>query len=161
MEATQTAHSSLRERIQQVCEPVCLAENIELVMVECSGAGKKPLVRLYIDKPGGVTIDDCVHMTRQLGDLIDVYIDDIGSYRLEVSSPGPNRPLTKPADFDRFKGSRIRVEVEEPVDGRKRFTGILGKNKSGIVELSVDNEMVKLPMDKIKKARLAGDHGEG
>lgn len=144
------------ERIRAVADPLCSAENFELVAVECLSAQGTLLIRISMDKPGGITIDDCVYMTRQLGDLIDVQLDDLDAYRLEISSPGPNRPLVKEADYQRFKGKRVRIELREPIDGRKRFTGILEGLSNGVVKLTCDQSTVEIQYDTIGKARLAG-----
>lgn len=151
---------SIADRVRAIADPLCAAENFELVNVECLAAHRAMVIRLSMDKPGGITIDDCVYMTRQLGDLIDVHLDDLDSYRLEVASPGPNRPLTKDADFQRFKGKKVRIELYEPLDGRKRFTGILKGLSNGVVELTVDQKTVGIQYDTISKAKLAGVYGE-
>jgi len=141
--------------IEEVAEPLCLAEGFELVHVERLSDRGGMLVRIYLDKPGGITIDDCVHMTRQLGDLIDVHLEDIDSYRLEISSPGLKRPLKKAADFERFKGKKVKIETVEPIDGRKRFTGILNGIQNGRVEVVVNKNTIAFQFEQISKSRLA------
>ncbi len=160
MEQNKRENRSIISKIHDVAEPFCLSENFELVNVECLGSSGSLLVRLSIDKPGGITIDDCVYVTRQMGDLIDVHLEDLGPYRLEVSSPGPNRPLTKESDFQRFKGEKVRLELKEAVKGRRRFAGINKGITNHVVALSVDRETVELQYELIRKARLAGTHGE-
>ncbi len=150
-------HSTTKDRVTQVAEPLCESENFELVHVEVLGQNREKIVRLFVDKPGGIALDDCVLISRQLGDLIDVQIEDIGSYRLEVSSPGPNRPLKKKEDFHRFKGSKIKIETHEAVNGRKRFTGILETAEGSSVTLSIDGNPVEISDLNICKAMLAGD----
>ncbi|MFO7750219.1 MAG: ribosome maturation factor RimP [Desulfobacteraceae bacterium] len=146
---------SIVSRIEEAAAPLCLAENIELVHVELLSGRNDMIVRVSIDKPGGVTIDDCAFISRQLGDLLDVHLDEMGAYRLEVASPGPKRPLKKQADYERFQGSRVKIELVEPIDGQKRFTGILNGFKKGLVELAVDKEIRKFQLEQIGKARLA------
>ena len=141
--------------IEEVAEPLCLAEGFELVHVERLSDRGGMLVRIYLDKPGGITIDDCVHMTRQLGDLIDVHLEDIDSYRLEISSPGLKRPLKKAADFERFKGKKVKIETVELIDGRKRFTGILNGIQNGRVEVVVNKNTIAFQFEQISKSRLA------
>ena len=141
--------------IEEVAEPLCLAEGFELVHVERLSDRGGMLVRIYLDKPGGITIDDCVHMTRQLGDLIDVHLEDIDSYRLEISSPGSKRPLKKAADFERFKGKKVKIETFELIDGRKRFTGILNGIQNGRVEVVVNKNTIAFQFEQISKSRLA------
>ena len=92
-------NSMLIEKIKEVAQPLCQAENFELVHLDMVNSDGENIVRLFLDKPGGISLDDCIYISRQLGDLIDVHIENIGSYRLEVSSPGPNRPLNKKEDF--------------------------------------------------------------
>ncbi len=153
---TQTINNNLFvEKIERVVEPLCLAEDIELVHSECIGGSGAVVIRIFIDKTGGVTIDDCVNMSRQIGDLIDVYMEDIGPYRLEVSSPGPERPLKKKGDFLKFTGNKVRVETFELIDGRKNFTGILKSFSNDVAGLSIDGKTIEIPHGQIKKARLA------
>ncbi|MEH0022442.1 MAG: ribosome maturation factor RimP [Desulfobacter sp.] len=143
-------------RVEGVATPLFRAENFELVHIECITSNREKIVRLYMDKSGGVTLDDCVTVSRQLGDLIDVHIEDIGSYRLEVSSPGPNRPLSKREDFIRFTGERIKVETHEPINGQRKFTGILEKTNDDSVVIAVDGNEVEITGLMISKAMLAG-----
>ena len=151
---------SIADHVKEVAEPLCLAENYELVHVECLAGHGGMTIRISVDKPGGINLDDCANLNYQLGDLIDVHLDDLGAYRLEISSPGPNRPLIKEEDFQRFQGRRTRIELSKPMDGRKRFTGeILGIQK-GMVQLAVDRETVQIQFEQISKARLADTHGE-
>ena len=153
---TQTVNNNLFvEKIERVVEPLCLAEDIELVHSECVGGNGTMVIRIFIDKPGGITIDDCVNMSRQIGDLIDVYMEDMGPYRLEVSSPGPERPLKKKGDFLKFTGNKVRVETFELIDGRKKFTGILKSFSNDVAGLSINGKTIGIPHGQIKKARLA------
>ncbi len=145
----------LANEIEKLAEPLCLAENMELVHIECISNQGGMMVRIFMDKAGGITIDDCVDMSRQIGDLIDVYLEDIGSYRLEVSSPGPERPLKKKDDFQRFKGNRVCIETIELIDGRKKFTGILKGISNDVVELSIDRQIVEIHYEQIGKAKIA------
>lgn len=152
----QGENTRLVDQVAQVTEPLCLAENFELVHVEQAAWNKEILIRVYVDKPGGITLDDCVYISRQLGDLLDVHIPELGKYRLEVSSPGPNRPLKKKDDFHRFQGARIKVETRMPIDGRLKFTGVLETVQGDAVVIKVDNERVDIPDSLIRKATLAG-----
>lgn len=146
----------IEQKVQEVAAPLFAGENYELVHVECVTSNREKIVRLYMDKPGGVTLDDCVSVSRQLGDLIDVHIEDIGSYRLEVSSPGPNRPLNTKEDFLRFEGRRIKLETHEPINGQKKFTGILEKTNNDSVVIAVDGKTLEIEGIMITKAMLAG-----
>ena len=143
-------------KIREVALPLCQAENAELVHVEVGPGSNEKMVRIYIDKPAGITMDDCVSISRQLGDLIDIHIERIGSYRLEVSSPGPNRPLNQKKDFHRFTGEKIKIETYEVVEGQKKFTGILEQTNDDSVVIAVDGKKVEIADFMISKAMLAG-----
>lgn len=123
----------------------------ELVDLEVSSRGK--LLRVFIDKPEGITIDDCVLISNQLGNVLAVE-HDIDYDRLEVSSPGMDRALKKPADFVRFTDAKATVKTRMPIEGRKNFVGIL----KGIVEadllIEVEGVIVNIPLANIDKARL-------
>jgi len=107
-----------------------------------------------MDKEGGVTLDDCTRISRIVSDLLDVHDPVPGSYNLEVSSPGINRPLVKIEDYERFAGQKVVIKMVRAMDGRKRFKGMLkGVRHGNIVVESADGEFV-LPIDEIKKARL-------
>ena len=146
----------LVEKIKEVAQPFCEAENFELVHLEHVTGDREKIVRFFLDKPGGMTLDDCVYVSRQLGDLIDVHIENIGRYRLEVSSPGPNRPLNKKEDFHRFKGARVKIETNELFENKKKFTGILEIINDDSVVIAVDGKKVKIKDHAISKAILAG-----
>lgn len=147
---------TLKGQIRAVALPLCQAEGLELVHIGFTPGEKEKMVRVYIDKPGGITMDDCVSVSRQLGDLIDIHLERIGSYRLEVSSPGPNRPLNQKKDFHRFAGERIKIETYEAVEGQKKFTGILEKTNDDSVVIAVDDKKVEIADLLISKAMLAG-----
>ncbi len=144
---------------RNLAEPLCESEGLELVHVEFRSETGGKVLRLYIDKPGGVTLKDCTDISRQIGDLLDVYCNNHGSYNLEVSSPGPNRPLGKIRDFERFKGSIARIRISRPIDGQKNFKGILAGISEGMVNLLVNDKTVAIPFHEIIKARLV-NHGE-
>ncbi|MDY6793601.1 MAG: ribosome maturation factor RimP [Thermodesulfobacteriota bacterium] len=145
--------------VKDLAEPLCESEGIELVYVEYQPEAAGMILRLYIDKPQGVTIDDCTYISRQLGDILDVNLEGAGAYRLEVSSPGPDRPLWKKNDFDRFKGNLARIKTSHPFDGQKNFKGILLGISDEKVKLMVDNKNVAIPLGEIARARLV-NYGE-
>jgi len=126
------------EDVRQIAERVAASSGLELVDIEFRGGGKARMLRVYIDKPGGVTHEDCANISRELGTILDVE-DTIpgGSYTLEVSSPGLDRKLTKPADFERFVGSRVKVMTREPIAGNRYFEGKLQAFHDGRLELQV------------------------
>lgn len=124
----------------------------EMVDLEVSNRGK--LLRLFIDKPEGVTIDDCVLISNQIGNLLSVE-HDIDYDRLEVSSPGIDRVLKKDADFIRFIGQRAQVKVRLPIEGRKNFVGLLQGLEQGELLLDVEGVQHKILLTNIDKARLS------
>jgi len=124
----------------------------ELVDLEVSNRGK--LLRLFIDKPEGITIDDCVLISNQLGNVLSVE-HDIDYDRLEVSSPGLDRALKKDTEFIKFTESRANVKVRMPIEGRKNFLGILKGVDSGDLLIDVEGVMFKIALSNIDKARLA------
>jgi ribosome maturation factor RimP len=142
-------------RAKDVLAPLCTAEGIELVHIECQRETGGRILRLYIDRPDGVTLDDCTNISRQAGDLLDVFLEDAGPYNLEVSSPGPNRPLGKKRDFDRFKGNRIMIKAASPVNGKKKISGILLGISEDMVSVSSGDRTVVIPYHEILSARLS------
>jgi len=147
---------TLAGQIRAVALPLCQDEDLELVHVEYVPGDNEAMVRVYIDKPGGITMDDCVLVSRQLGDLIDIQLTRLGRYRLEVSSPGSNRPLNQKKDFHRFTGERIKIETYEAIEGQKKFTGVLEKTNDDSVVIAVDGKKVEIPDLMISKAMLSG-----
>ena len=141
-------------------EPLCTTEGMELVHVECRSESRGRVLRLYIDKPGGIKLDDCMNISRQIGDLLDVHTDHEAAYLLEVSSPGPDRPLGKPGDFDRFTGHPARIRTVAPINEQHNFTGILAGMNEEIVTLRMEDTSITIPFSLIKYARLIGYQGE-
>lgn len=123
----------------------------DLVDLEASNRGK--LLRLFIDRPEGITIDDCVAVSNHVTKLLAVELD-YDYDRLEVSSPGLDRPLKKETDFKRFAGERAQIKLRSPKDGRKNFTGVLRDVKDGVLQLEVDGALVALELGDVDKARL-------
>lgn len=147
-------------QVTRIVEPVCESEGMELVHVEYQKEPAGKILRLYIDRPGGVTLDDCAAVSRQVSDLLDVYIERNESYYLEVSSPGVNRPLGKPDDFNRFKGQAARIKAFRPINGQKNFKGVLMGIEEGKVNLLVNDQPVAIDIENIAKARLINHIGE-
>lgn len=148
----------MRDKLFGLLEPVVAGLGYELLEVEWASAGRSSLVRAYIDRTdgGGVGLDDCERASRAIGAVLDAE-DPIGhEFRLEVSSPGFDRPLRTAAHFERFAGSEARIELAVPVEGRRRFRGRLGPVAGGMVSIEVDRKEWKLPLAGISKARLVG-----
>ncbi len=148
------------DSVIRLAEPLCDAEGLELVHVEYQREPGGLTLRTYIDKPGGVTLDNCVDISRQLDDILDVHTKDAPPYRLEVSSPGIDRPVGKIQDFTRFEGHRVRISINTEVNGRKNFTGVLAGIVDGRIRILVDTESVDLDFENIKRARLINYNGE-
>jgi len=125
------------ERVQAIAERVAASQGLELVEVEMRGGGKARTLRIFIDKPSGVTHEDCANL-REVSTILDV--EDVvpgGSYLLEVSSPGLDRKLFRPADFERFQGSRVKLTTRMPVNGNRHFEGRLEHFESGRLTLDL------------------------
>ena len=147
-------------QVNRIAEPVCQAEGLELVHAEYQMEPAGRILRLYIDKPDGVTIEDCVAVSRQVSDLLDIYLEGDETYSLEISSPGANRPIGKPEDFNRFKGASIRIKSSRPINGQKNFKGTLMGIDEGRVSIQVNDQTVAIDIENIAKARLINHIGE-
>lgn len=137
-------HALLEQTVTQI--------GYELVDLEISSRGK--LLRLFIDKPGGVNIDDCALVSEQVSHLLAVE-HDVDYDRLEVSSPGLDRVLKKESDFTRFAGNKVQLKLRMPVEGRKNFTGILRGIDQGMVQVETEAGMQSFALSNIDKARLS------
>jgi ribosome maturation factor RimP len=161
------AKLSLAEKEKQIiaqvwalAEPLCMDEGMELVFVEFRRESQGRVLRIYIDKQSGVTLDDCALISRQMGDILDVAIEDIGPYSLEVSSPGLNRPMGRAEDYNRFKGNRIHIKTRHPLNGRKNYKGILRGIDEDIVAVVCDDKEIRISLEEISIARLVNFNGE-
>jgi ribosome maturation factor RimP len=121
----------------------------ELVDIERSGRG---LLRVFIDKPEGISVDDCQVVSKQLTRLF--LVENVDYDRLEVSSPGLDRPLKKEADFVRFAGEKAQVKLRMAMEGRRNFVGVIGNVRDGILQLDVDGNPVAIDLSNLDKARL-------
>jgi ribosome maturation factor RimP len=146
----------IADQVSALARPVCESEGLELIYVEYQRESAGRILRLYIDKPEGINLDDCVNVSRQMGDIIDVNLGDIGHFNLEVTSPGPSRPLASAEDFDKYKGNQVKIKTTRSINGQKNFKGILLGISSGQVNLQVDEQIVAIPNQDILKARLSG-----
>ncbi|HEY2402268.1 MAG TPA: ribosome maturation factor RimP [Steroidobacteraceae bacterium] len=146
---------TLRERLIALIEPVLAQLGYELVELEYAAGRTNAVVRIFIDQPAGISVDDCERVSRDVAALLDVDDPIPTAYTLEVSSPGFDRVLRTPAHFERFVGERIFVELQAPRAGRKRYTGILKSVAAARIELEVDKQTVDVPFGEIAKARLA------
>ena len=152
--------SLIRDRVFTLIEPLLEDSGYELVEVEYLSMHGRWILRLYIDREGGVTIDDCVDVSRELGDIIEVK-EIIGhEYILEVSSPGLNRPLRREKDFIKAIGNKIKLKMNRDLDGQKNFTGILKDYNKRIVFLETGGSIIELPFDNIEKSNLLYDFND-
>ncbi|MFQ5480739.1 MAG: ribosome maturation factor RimP [Thermodesulfobacteriota bacterium] len=147
--------ASLDERLERLAEPVVSGAGCELVDIVCVVDHGRSVLRVFIDKPGGVTIDDCTVVSRELGAVLDV--EDLlpGRYSLEISSPGLNRILKKEKDFKRFIGRMVKISTREPIEGRSHFKVSLDAVSDGALEVTDDmDKKWALKLENIQKANL-------
>jgi len=167
-ELVETEMAAGLDRIQEIVDRVAVSSGLEVVDVELRGGGKARMLRIFIDKPGGVTHDDCSNFSREIGTIFDVE-DAVpgGSYTLEVSSPGLDRKLTKPAEFERFSGSLVKLMTRIPINGNRHFEGRLewlgegriglelaGRKKSKKQEAVEAGAKVEIELANVEKANL-------
>jgi ribosome maturation factor RimP len=146
-------------KIKQIALRVTESEGMELVEVEVKGGGNQRLVRIWIDKPAGITHGDCEMVSQQVGTILDV--EDVvpgGRYTLEVSSPGVERKLLKPADYLRFQGKKVKVTLRDTIEGRRHWEGTLAGFSEGAAAIEVQpGKTFRFPLDQIQKANLKFD----
>ena len=142
------------QSVTELIESGLLADGLELVDVEFKKEGKNWILRIYIDREGGVTLADCQKVSRLAGDLIEVEEVIEPVYTLEVSSPGLNRVLKKEKDFLKYSGKKIYVQCHAPMDGRKKFTGILTGFIDQSIHLEMDGQHYTIPLNLVAKANL-------
>jgi ribosome maturation factor RimP len=143
-------------KITEIAQRVGGSEGIEIVDVELLGAGRGRVLRISIDRPQGVSHADCEFISQQVGTILDV--EDVipgDSYTLEVSSPGLERKLSKPGDFERFVGRKAKVVLREPVDNQRHWEGKLTGFSQGIVALEPSaGKIIQFPLTQVQKANL-------
>lgn len=143
-----------RDKLIKLLEPTIERLGYELSDLELKLGGHDGLVRIFIDKSDGIDVEDCEAVSRQVSAILDVEDPLPGNYTLEVSSPGLDRTLTKPAHFQRFMGEDVRVKLRFPLDGRRNFRGALKAADDENIEVEVDGESHSLPLSTIESARL-------
>jgi ribosome maturation factor RimP len=142
-------------KIEEIAQRVAESEGMELVEVEVKGGGSHRFVRISIDKPEGVTHGDCELISQHVGTILDV--EDVvpgGRYTLEVSSPGVERKLLKPRDYERFQGQKAKVTLRDPVEGRRNWDGTLAGFEDGQVVLEIAGKTMRFPLEQVHKAHL-------
>lgn len=146
--------SDFRHKLYELLDESIDSYGYELVHLELMGREKSRVLRLYIDAPGGVTLDDCVFISRQVSSLLDVEDPIEGNYSLEVSSPGIERPLAKKEHFEQAVGERIEVTTLAKCDGRRKILGQLLTVADHALEVDVEGATIKIDMNNIRRARL-------
>lgn len=149
------------EKIKAIAESAAIEENLELVHVEMIGGAKNPTLRIFIDKPEGVTLDDCSNISRKMSAALDA--DDFipTAYTLEVSSPGLERELYSLKDFEKYAGNLAKVKTKHPIDGQKNFRGRITEVKGEeIIFEDITNGAVQFPYNTVAKANLELDLDE-
>lgn len=142
-------------RIRTLLEPALEGMGYEVIMIELTGSSETgQVMRVYIDAPGGILLDDCAQVSRQVSAILDVEDPIKGEYTLEVSSPGLDRPLVTPEHFSRFQGDQIKVTMRSLQMGRRRFTGTLSEVTADWIVVEVDGEPYELPFNDMEKANL-------
>ncbi|MEW5058230.1 MAG: ribosome maturation factor RimP [Cycloclasticus sp.] len=142
-------------KILELIEPIVTGLGYEFVGAEFSGQGKSSILLVYIDSENGILVTDCSKVSHQISGVMDVEDPISGQYRLEVSSPGLERPLYTLAHFERFKGSLTKLELRQAtLEGQRKFTGDILDVKGDMVYLHVDEEEIEIPFSLIKRAKL-------
>jgi len=156
------------DRVREIANRVAASSGLEVVELEMHGGGKARMLRIFIDKPGGVTHEDCANLSREVGTILDVE-DAVpgGAYTLEVSSPGLDRKLSRAADFERFVGSLVKVTTREPVRNNRHFEGRLEAFRDSRLTLDIsdarrkfrpkdadDSEKLEIELANVEKANL-------
>jgi ribosome maturation factor RimP len=149
-----TDTADIVQKLEELCEPATFALGLELVQLQYRREAEGWVVRLLVDRPGGVTVEECGELSRQVSSVLDVEDLIPYRYRLEVSSPGLDRPLCKREHFRRFIGASINLHTREPFDGRRNFRGILRGFHDDWVLLEVDHTTYELPFAAVEKANL-------
>ncbi|WP_041360309.1 ribosome maturation factor RimP [Nitrosomonas sp. Is79A3] len=136
--------------LEELLESTLQGMGYELIEVERLAHNK--LLRIFVDKEGGINIDDCVAISNHLSRLFAVENIDYG--RMEVSSPGLNRPLRKEADFLRYNGETVKLKLRVPIEGQRNFVGVLRETNNGIIKIEVEGKLLDLELSNLGKARL-------
>ena len=145
---------TVASKIEEIAQRVAQSEGIEVVDVEVKGGGNNRFVRISIDKPAGVTHADCELISQQVGTILDVEDVVPGHYTLEVSSPGVERKLFKPQDYERFQGKKARITLREPVENQRYWEGTLAGYGDGIITLDAGGRELRFPFEQVEKANL-------
>jgi ribosome maturation factor RimP len=146
----------IQAKVHEVAQRVGESEGIEIVEVQMAGSGRGRVLRIYIDRPTGVTHSDCELISHQVGTILDVEgAVPGGAYTLEVSSPGVERKLSRPQDFIRFQGQKVKITLREPIENRRNWEGVLARFQEGVLTLEpVPGQEISFSMQQIQRANL-------
>lgn len=152
------APNSIEKRVQEIAERVAIDHGLELVHAEVAGPENKPIVRIFIDKPNGITHEDCSEVSLHVGTVLDVEDFIHSAYTLEVSSPGLDRGLYKRADYERFAGSLAKVKTHRPIGGQRNFRGrLVGVDGEDVLFEDRTSGHLRIPIDLIARANIEID----
>ena len=144
----------IMDHVRAIAEPILLNEGMELIEIQYRRESKGWVLRLYIDKGGGVTLDDCTRISQEVGRSLDVEDFISTPYTLEVSSPGLPRPLKKEKDFMKYRNHMIKMKTFNPIRNRRRFKGKLLGVSENLIEIEIDREIFQIPLSNVAKANL-------
>jgi ribosome maturation factor RimP len=151
-----SGREAIVDKVKAIAERVGSSEGVEIVDVQLLGGGRQRVLRIFIDKPAGVTHADCEFISQNVGTILDV--EDVipgERYTLEVSSPGVERKLTAPREFERFVGKKIKVVLKQPVENQRQLTGALTGFSEGIITLEPSpGRSVQFPLEQVERANL-------
>ncbi len=147
-------HQEVIERVHRLVGPVFLSEGLELVEVEYRREARGWVLRFYVDKEGGITLDDCAQISREIGRILDVEDFIVTPYILEVSSPGLTRSLKTEKDFMKYRNRLVKVRTSQPVENRRQFMGRLRGVGEERIQIEVDGKVFLVPLSFIAKANL-------
>jgi len=151
-------NQTYRQKIIELAEPLIEFEQMELIDVECLKMKTRWIIKIYMDKEGGVTLDDCAEISNQVGNLLDVHDIPPGPYSLEVSSPGLDRPLSRDKDFMKYRGSKVKVKVNGVIHGKRNFHGtlidFLQEDEKRTLILDEEGKLYYIPRENVVRANL-------
>jgi ribosome maturation factor RimP len=149
------------DRVRQLADSLLTQRGLELVEVEFRREARGWVLRLYVDKEGGITVDDCAEVSREMGRILDVEDFISNPYMLEVSSPGLMRFLRNERDFMKYRNRRVKVTTREPIGNRRQWKGRIRGVEGDRVELEVDGELFQIPLSNVAKANLEMELDKG
>ena len=152
--------TDVESRIRNIIRAQVEEDGYELLNVEMRSEGDNSIIRIYLDRPEGINIDDCAGTSKKIAVLLDVEDPVEDKYTLEVSSPGIERPLFNEKDYIRFQGKEIRLITKNKIESRRKFTGQIESFNNGVLDLMTDGQIIRINYDEIKKANLVYNFGD-